>query len=209
MRTEDLIARLARQPVAAPAPPTAPAVLAGFAVALGLLLLALGLRSDLGTALAQPMTGAKTMLPLAAGLTGLLLALRAARPAAAAGAAARAALLLPAMAAALFLVGLASTEPGRRLAVFFGHSVPLCLPSVVILAAPVLVGLMLVLRRGAPVAPVRCGAWAGLAAGGMGAALYSLSCVEDSPLFYVTWYGTGILIVTALGALVGARALRW
>ena len=56
---------------------------------------------------------------------------------------------------------------------------------------------------------MRLGALAGVAAAGGATAIYSLFCTEDSPLFYVVWYGTGIGIVTALGALIGGRALRW
>ena len=49
----------------------------------------------------------------------------------------------------------------------------------------------------------------GLAGGGAGAAVYALHCTEVSPLFYVTWYGLAILVVTAVSALLGPRILRW
>jgi hypothetical protein len=34
-------------------------------------------------------------------------------------------------------------------------------------------------------------------------------CTEDSPLFWSFWYVLAILFATALGALLGARVLRW
>jgi hypothetical protein len=46
-------------------------------------------------------------------------------------------------------------------------------------------------------------------AAGFATSVYSLVCTEDSPLFYVTWYGLGILLVAGLGAALGARLLRW
>jgi hypothetical protein len=33
--------------------------------------------------------------------------------------------------------------------------------------------------------------------------------MEDSPLFYGTWYTLGVLIVAALGAVLGSRVLRF
>ncbi|MBD3765305.1 MAG: DUF1109 family protein, partial [Rhodobacterales bacterium] len=44
---------------------------------------------------------------------------------------------------------------------------------------------------------------AGVAAG------YALHCTEDSPLFFVLWYGLGILVPTLAGAWLGRRLLAW
>jgi hypothetical protein len=38
---------------------------------------------------------------------------------------------------------------------------------------------------------------------------YATHCTEDSPLFYVTWYGLAITGVTLAATLIGARVLRW
>ena len=57
-----------------------------------------------------------------------------------------------------------------------------------------------------PIAPPRL--WR-RAPGGLATAVYAFHCTEDSPLFYAVWYVLAILAVTAVGALVGARALRW
>jgi hypothetical protein len=53
------------------------------------------------------------------------------------------------------------------------------------------------------------GAMAGALAGSLGAVLYAAHCVDDSPLFVATWYGIAIALVTAVGALLGHRLLRW
>ena len=65
------------------------------------------------------------------------------------------------------------------------------------------------LRRGASTRPARTGALLGLAVGALATVGYSLHCTEDSPMFYVTWYGLGMGISAALGALAGRRLLRW
>jgi hypothetical protein len=65
------------------------------------------------------------------------------------------------------------------------------------------------LRRGATTAPRLAGALAGLAGSGLAAAIYTLHCTENSPLFYVTWYGLGIVVVTLVSAAIGKRYLRW
>ena len=53
------------------------------------------------------------------------------------------------------------------------------------------------------------GAVAGLAAGGIAAAIYAWHCPDDSPLFLATWYSLAIAIVVAAGFLLGRRLLRW
>jgi hypothetical protein len=50
---------------------------------------------------------------------------------------------------------------------------------------------------------------AGLAVAAGAATGYSLFCVQDNPLFFVTWYGAAIVIVAGLCALAGGRVLRW
>ena len=57
--------------------------------------------------------------------------------------------------------------------------------------------------------PALAGAVAGTLAGSLGAALYAAHCVDDSPLFVATWYGLAITVVAVVGALLGARLLRW
>ena len=88
-------------------------------------------------------------------------------------------------------------------------SIDICGRAIVALSVPMLAGLLIALRRGAPVHPTRCGALAGLAAGAFAATIYSLFCTEDSPLFYAVWYSLAIGAVAGLGALLGRMQLRW
>jgi hypothetical protein len=213
MKTEDLIAELAAAPAAAP-PTTlerraALGVGLGVLVTLALFLWTLGPRPGLAAALADPVVAAKTVLPLVLGGMALVLSLRAARPGVPGGALARAVWAVPVAVAGLVLWAFAATPPEARMAAFIGHSIAVCLPAVVILSLPIYAGLVAALRSGAPVRPALSGALAGLAAGGIACGIYSTFCVEDTPLFYGVWYSLAVCLATGLGAVIGARALRW
>ncbi len=213
MNTDELIERLAASaaPVRQDTLPGAATVAMAVGGAATLLMFAsvFDLRPDLGRALAQPVIAAKTLLPLALGVLVLPLALTAARPAAPRWRAARLVWAVPAVAALLFLWALAlPPDVGRQMA-FTGKSLSTCLPAVVGLSLPMTAALIVALRNWASVRPAATGALAGLVGGGFAAAVYSLYCTEDTPLFYAVWYSLGILISGAIGAAAGARALRW
>jgi hypothetical protein len=44
---------------------------------------------------------------------------------------------------------------------------------------------------------------------GLAATLYASHCTDDSPLFVATWYTIATALVTALGALIGSKVLRY
>lgn len=210
MTTDELIARLAAEPAAPPPGATgwlAPA--AGLVASAGLFALAYRARPDLAGAAADPVVAAKSLLPLALAAFALVLARRAIRPGAAPGAAARAIWAVPALAGLILTGAAARTPPEQWPAALIGESVYACLPSIALLSAPILAGLLLWFRAGAPEHPARAGGLAGLAAAGAATAIYSLHCSEDSPLFYAVWYSLGIGFVALAGAAAGARVLRW
>ena len=90
-----------------------------------------------------------------------------------------------------------------------GNSAGLCLLSITLLSIPALVLGLMLFRRGASVRPALTGALIGLAVSASATTGYALHCNEDSPLFFVLWYGLAILICTGAGALAGSRLLRW
>jgi hypothetical protein len=61
----------------------------------------------------------------------------------------------------------------------------------------------------APTRPALAGAVAGLLSAGLAATLYAAHCTDDSPLFVATWYTIATALVTAVGALIGSRVLRF
>ena len=208
MKTEDLIRAMAGDTVVGPAPQGRLIwLLPALSLAFVALWVRLGLRADLGVVLQDPVSAMRIVLSLALGACAVWAGLRLARP----GAVVR---LWPLAAVALVAAGLwlwayATMPAGGRQMAIVGKTMAGCLTTIPLLAVLPTAVVLATLRQGAPVRPVLAGAVAGLAGGGLAAAVYALHCTEDSPLFYVTWYGTAILGVSAVSALVAGRVLRW
>ncbi len=206
--TEDLIRRLA----SAPAPARfSPAVtlggMAGLLVGgLGLYIAGFGLRSDLVAAWTHLPVQAKSVLPALLSVAAIWLAIGSARPE---GRVVLWPLAVPiVLALAMAVVRIVGAD-GSLAAEAVGQTALACLSSISLLSAlPLAFGIAL-LRRGAPTRPVLTGALLGIATGGAVAAGYALHCTEDSPLFFVAWYGLAITMVGCVGAWLGHRFLRW
>lgn len=84
-----------------------------------------------------------------------------------------------------------------------------CMSAIPAMSLPLLAGALFGLRHGAPSRPALAGALAGLLSAGLAATLYASHCTDDSPLFVATWYTIATAIVTAIGAAVGSRVLRY
>ncbi len=84
-----------------------------------------------------------------------------------------------------------------------------CVASILGLAILPLVALIVALRPGAPTRPGATGALAGLAAGGIAAFGYGLSCPMDLGPYVAFWYVLSISAVGVMGMLAGRRALAW
>lgn len=113
---------------------------------------------------------------------------------------------------AMFSLGLLQflqTDSGDQTAQWMGGSWQVCSVSITALSLPVLGALLWALRQLAPTRPMLTGAVAGVLAGSLAASIYSLHCTETSLTFFAVWYVAGTALATALGALMGARWLRW
>lgn len=84
-----------------------------------------------------------------------------------------------------------------------------CVRHVVATAVPMLLVLAVVIRRGAPTRPDRTAAAAGLAASGLGALGFVLSCPHDDPLYVAVWYGLAVAAITGASRLLLPRLVRW
>ena len=104
---------------------------------------------------------------------------------------------------------LVRTPPGKWLSMWLGESWMACPWLVLMLAAPIFLGLLWSFRKLAPTRLRAAGAVAGLAAGAWAATIYCLHCPEVSALFVITWYSLGIALAAATGALIGPRLMRW
>jgi hypothetical protein len=169
----------------------------------------LGLRPDLATAVRGFSFWMKWSYTLSVGLVAITATTRLARPTGVS--------LWPLWALAipaLLLTGvgigeLASTPVQKWLAMWLGDSWTVCPWLVLMLSLPIFGGLLWSFRALAPVRLRAAGATAGLAAGAWAATIYCLHCPEVSALFVLTWYTMGIVLASALGALLGPRLLRW
>jgi hypothetical protein len=213
MRTEHLCRALVAD---SPSRPLSPRqsfgialVLAG-ASAVGLFVAALGPRPQVfGLLFGEPRFAFKVAAAGLLAASSFVLALRLVVP----GADRHRAIILvacvPVLVAVADFVELVAVPPpdwGRKLV---GANALLCLASIPLLAAAPLAAILLAMRAGAPENPTVAGATAGLLAGGIGATLYAIHCVDDSPLFVSVWYSLAIAMVVATGAVCGSRCLRW
>ena len=213
METGKLIDLLAREPAPVPAGGLrrrlAIALLVGGVGALLMMLAYLGIRPDLSQAARTPMFWVKLGLPVSLLAVALLATARLARPGVRLGRAGVVALVPVALIWMLGAVMLLEAGPGARVAMLLGATWKVCPFNIAMLSIPAFVAAFWVMKDMAPTRPRVAGAFAGLFAGTIGAAIYCLHCPEMAPPFLGTWYLLGMLIPTAVGALAGPRLLRW
>lgn len=212
MKTEELIGALGAQPL--PAPALDPRRLGAQVVALVALVVAvflavLGPRDGLGQALAEPLVALKTALPLTLAALAYPLALASLRPEARPGARGWLLAAPGAVTAALWGITFLRTPAPARFAEVSPASLAECLVLIPLISALPAWAALKLAQRGAPSHPARTGALLGLAVSASAAAGYSFFCIRDNPLFYITWYGVAIALVTLASALAGHRWLRW
>ena len=213
MKTDDLVAMLAAGPVAVPRQAASRrlglALAIGAPLSLAILLVEYGLRRDLLQALFWPMFWVKLLFPLAIAGAAFVMVQRLARPGVP-GRRAWIGAVLPVLAVwALAVVAWFDTPVEGRMPSLMGQSWRICAMSIAVMALPVFVGAMAALRSLAPTRPALAGAAAGALAGGVGAAVYALHCMELTAPFLAVWYVSGIAVPVLVGALLGPRLLRW
>jgi hypothetical protein len=111
--------------------------------------------------------------------------------------------------ATLALFVLAAAAPDTRVGLLLGSSWKACPFNIAMLAAPALVLLLFAVRSLAPTRLRLAGAGTGLFAGALGALVYVLHCPELEAPFLAVWYVLGLLIPTAVGAVLAPWVLRW
>ncbi|SCW65461.1 hypothetical protein SAMN02927900_03449 [Rhizobium mongolense subsp. loessense] len=89
------------------------------------------------------------------------------------------------------------------------YSAPNCIGMIVMASIPALAAVLAAMRAGTPTRLRRAGAVAGLLAGSVGGLAYTIACLNDGAAFVALWYSIAIAFVTAIGASVGPRILRW
>ncbi len=213
MKTDELVTLLATGAEAVD--PHAPVRRLALAVGVGVLVAAvvmagwLGVRASLVQDAALPMLWIKFVFVASLAAGGWIAARRLARPGASL-AGVPAALIAPVLAMwVLALVALGGADAPQRAELFLGQTWNTCPLNIAVLSAPVFAAAMWGMKGFAPTRPALAGAAAGLFAGAAGAVVYTFHCPELAAPFLGTWYVLGMLIPTALGAVIGPLALRW
>lgn len=213
MKTNDLIDMLATGPdvALAPVPVLRNTLLVLAALLLsGILMTAtLGLLPQLAQAPHQPAFWLKLIFSAALGGAGWFAARRLSRPGSSSG---KLLLLVGAPVAMIWLIAaptLFQSEPELRAGLFWGSTWRYCPALIALMSLPVFAATLSIMRQLAPIRLRLAGAAAGLASGGAAAVVYCLHCPEMSAVFVGFWYLLGMLVPTAVGALIGPRVLRW
>ena len=212
MKTDDLVELIAMDDATqGPLAPRVIGVAAGLLAVTGVLVIGiLGVRADLVAAMADPVTALKWLIPLALMAAGAFAAIRLTHPERSTPVLARTLIAVIAIGAVAWWLALAMRLPDDQVMPrSLGSSAAVCLGSITVISGPALAAVLFLLRAGASPAPMASGALAGLGVAGAATAIYALHCHEDAPLFFILWYGLGIGLVTAAGALAGRRMLRW
>jgi hypothetical protein len=191
----------------------------GFALALALLAAApvsllmffaeLGVRPDVMTAMHNPFFDLKFAVTLALAAAAITIALHLSRP----EASLRGWVWLLIIPAGLLVGGISGEMmvPQRlpMMTRLVGSNSKVCMTAIPMMSLPLLAASLVGLRHGAPTRPAAAGAMAGLLSAGLAATVYASHCTDDSPLFVATWYSLAAALVTALGALLGSKLLRF
>jgi hypothetical protein len=185
------------------------ALLAAAPVSLVMFMMGLGVRPDVMTAMHNPFFDLKFVITSALALSAIVLGLHLSRPEASMKGWGWL-LLIP---VGIIVAGIGSEMmmPQRlpMMTRLIGSNSRVCMCSIPLLSLPLLAAALIGLRHGAPARPALAGAIAGLISAGLAATLYASHCTDDSPLFVATWYPIATAMVTAAGALIGAKVLRY
>lgn len=213
MKTADLCALLAGGAVAADTNATrgryAAALGCGALGAALLMTIGLGVRPDLAAAAHLPMFWVKLAFPAVLLASTLSAVLRLSRPGMQLGR------VLPAIAAPVVVMWIVAVAmllfatPAARGELLFGMSWSVCPLYIATLSAPAFVALLWAMKGMAPTRPMMAGGACGLLAGALGALVYALHCPEMAAPFIAIWYLLGMLIPSAVGAVIGPRLLRF
>jgi hypothetical protein len=185
------------------------ALLAAAPVALLIFFAELGVRPDVMTAMHNPFFDLKFAVTLALAISAIAVALHLSRPEASLRGFGWY-LLIP---AGLLVAGISGEmmmpQRAPMMTRLVGNNSKFCMTFIPVISLPLLLAALLGLRHGAPSRPALSGAIAGMLSAGLAATLYASHCTDDSPLFVATWYTLATALVAAVGALIGARVLKY
>jgi hypothetical protein len=185
------------------------ALLAAAPVSLLMFFTELGVRPDVMVAMRNPFFDLKFAVTLALAIAAIAVSLHLSRPEASLRGFGW--LLLAPVGILAAAIGGEMMMPQRlpMMTRLVGKNSWTCMTAIPALSLPILAGALIGLRHGAPARPAVAGAIAGLLSAGLAATLYASHCTDDSPLFVAAWYTIATALVTAIGALAGAKLLKF
>ena len=181
----------------------------GATAALGLMLVAFGIRHDLRDGSAVFFLGLKSLFAGAVFALAVVALNKVVRP----GGERKiwlAAIWSPFVAITLLAVltlGLSPSSHWKTMLV--GRQWLECLVSIPLIAIIPFALITWAVRQAAPTNLTWAGALVGLAAGGISAVGYALHCTDDTIPFVALWYGATIALCTLTGVKLGPWLLRW
>jgi hypothetical protein len=185
------------------------ALLAAAPLSLLIFFAELGVRPDIMIAMKNPFFDLKFAVTLALAVSAIAVALHLSRPEVSLRGFGWY-LLIP---AGLLVAGISGEmmmpQRAPMMTRLVGHNSKYCMTFIPVISLPLLLAALLGLRQGAPSRPALSGAIAGMLSAGLAATLYASHCTDDSPLFVATWYTLATALVAAVGALIGARVLKY
>lgn len=210
MKTDDLIEALAAglEP-ASPAQPNPWFLAAAGAVAVAVVIVLLGVRGDLSTAMFSVSFWAKAAYTIAITVAALTLVTRLGQPGARVGRTGWALAIVVGIAGLMGLTELAMLPAQARMDDWLGFTWRVCAIYILLVSLFTAPLVFLAMRGLAPTRPMQAGAATGVVTGAIAATAYGLHCPEATAAFVATWYTLGIAGAGALGAVIGRFALRW
>lgn len=85
----------------------------------------------------------------------------------------------------------------------------ICLPMIFAISLFPAIAIFLLIRRGAPLAPVPITGAAALAAAALAAAALRLAHIEDASIMVLVWQFGSVLVLTSVETLFGRSYIRW
>jgi hypothetical protein len=214
MRTDELINTLVADHAAQPRPRPighglVMAIIGGLAISAALFSITLGFRPDIVSALGTWRFDMKLADNLVLVIVTIWVVLRLSRPTTTPPSAMRA-LVVPAfLLLAAVMYELVTVPASGWLNRAMGMNGFMCLANIIFLSIFPLSAVVYALRQAAPMSPALAGAAAGLLAGALGATVFAMHCMDDSPLFVAIWYTLATGLMAMVGLLVGQYVLRW
>ena len=174
-----------------------------------LMIAVFGIRPNLGAVVKTAIFWEKLAFPLCLAIGALIATARLARPGAKVG---TGWLIMTLPVVAVWIAGiliLVAAAPQDRLPAILGHSWRSCPFNILLLAVPGFVAVFWAVKGLAPTSLRLAGASSGLLASSIATVAYCFHCPEMNPAFWSIWYVAGMLLPSALGAILGPKLLRW